>query len=280
MKKVGILYNPIKENALEKAEELAQVLQAKNVSTWTGKTGKTVEDWEAIDKSVDLVIIFGGDGTYLGTARQLCSQNISVPILGINRGHLGFLSESEEIGFEELAERIANDDLAIETRSLLQAFLPEQNKTVNALNDIVVTRSHHSNLLYTDLYVDENLLASFRADGLIIATPTGSTAYALSAGGSVMDPNISAFQIIPISPHSLTSRPHVISDDQTIILESKDEIDFFMQADGQELITLPPKTKVIIQKSPYKLKLAKLMSGRQNFYSILRDKLRWGSFVG
>jgi len=155
--------------------------------------------------------------------------------------------------------------------------LPKYGKSFTAVNDIAINRSHYSNLLYTDLYIDDNLLHSFRADGIVVCTPTGSTAYALSSGGAVMDPNIHAFEIVPIAAHSLTSRPHVISDTQTIVLKSQDSLEFFMQADGQELISLDPGTEIVISKHPKALRLVKLKTKDRNFYSILRDKMKWGS---
>ncbi len=274
MKKIGILYNPIKEKLKERADELADLIKDK-YKVWIQTTGKEEKDWEPIDSDSDLIIVFGGDGTFLNTARNVCKYEI--PILGINHGHLGFLSESADIDLEELAEYINHENIIIEDRDMLQGYLPELDISFHALNDIVINRSHLANLLYTDLYVGEDLLSSFRSDGLIVCTPTGSTAYALSAGGAVMDPGIQAFQIVPIAPHSLTSRPHVISNDQTIVIHSRDEIKFFMQADGQELIELKPGSKIIVQKSPYKLKLAGLKGKKLSFYNILRDKFLWGS---
>lgn len=273
MKKVGILFNPIKAGLEEKANTLADLLKDK-FETWVSQTGKAESDWQPIESDSDLVVIFGGDGTLLNTARNLCTHGI--PILGINHGHLGFLSESADIALEELAKDIKENNLDIEERTMLQAYIPETDKTYIALNDIVINRSHFSNLLFTDLYVGKELLSSFRSDGLVVCTPTGSTAYALSAGGAVMDPNIAAFQIVPIAPHSLTSRPHVISDDQSIVLHSRDQIGFFMQADGQELIDIKPGSKIIVQKAAYKLNLAGLRDRKLSFYNILREKLHWG----
>lgn len=274
MNKVGILFNPIKAGLKEKASELAALL-GKDLSVWVSETGQEAGDWKPIETDSDLVVVFGGDGTFLSTARFICEHGI--PILGINHGHLGFLSESADIELKELADVIIKNKLIIEKRSMLKVSVSGQKDSFNALNDIVINRSHYSNLLYTDLYIENELLSSFRSDGLVICTPTGSTAYALSAGGSVMDPGIAAFQIVPIAPHSLTSRPHVISDDQTIVLESKDKIGFFMQADGQELIDLEPGVKLTIQKSAHHLQLAHIKDKRLSFYNILRDKLHWGT---
>jgi NAD+ kinase len=228
-----------------------------------------------LDSSFDFVIALGGDGTFLLSSKQVIRNNI--PLLGVNFGHLGFLSEYGDIEIEELVEEIIAGNFLIEERTLLEAEESQSAIKVIALNDIAVNRSLSANLLHTDLYLDSDLLHSFRSDGIIICTPTGSTAYALSAGGAVMDPNIKAFQIVPIAAHSLNSRPHVISDNQEIVLVSKDSnAPFVMQADGQELISLNPGTKIRFYKSKFLLKLAKLTKRYRSFYSILRDKMKWG----
>lgn len=272
--KVKIFYNPIKEGAQARANELTQLLIGKGIDTGIKKTARKSSEWSMTDTDVSLVVIFGGDGSFLSTARHILPYKI--PILGINYGRLGFLSEYGDMCMEELSKLIKNDQIDIESRTVLEARLPNQERTFVGINDIAINRSHHSNLLYTDLYVDDNLLHSFRSDGIIISTPTGSTAYALSAGGAVMDPNIRAFEIVPVAAHSLTSRPHVISDEQTIVIVSKDSKKFFMQADGQEIVSLDPGTKIIVRKSPHQLLLAKLRGKSKNFYSVLRDKMKWG----
>ncbi len=273
--KICVFYNPTKDQAELRARELADELAALDIEVQVNKTEKDVFKWKAtLDSSFDLVVVFGGDGTFLATARQTVAH--SIPIMGINHGHLGFLSEYGDIELKILASEIKARNWRLEERTVIQAQLPEYGKIFIAINDIAILRSHYTNLLYTDLYVDDNLLHSFRADGIVISTPTGSTAYALSAGGAVMDPNIRAFEIVPIAAHSLASRPHVISDEQTIVLKSKDSLEFFMQADGQELISLDPGTSIIVTRFAQPLRLCRLKSADRNFYSILRDKMKWG----
>ncbi len=273
--KVSVFYNPSKNQAELRARDFAEELGKLGVIAQVDKTEKDVYKWKAVlDSSFDLVVVFGGDGTFLATARQVISHGI--PIMGVNHGHLGFLSEYGDMELAEMARQIKARQWKVEERTVLQAYLPDYDKTFIAINDIAVLRSHYSNLLYTDLYVDDNLLHSFRADGIVVSTPTGSTAYALSAGGAVMDPNIRAFQIVPIAAHSLSSRPHVISDEQRIVLKSKDSMEFYMQADGQELISLEPGASMILTRFEHMLKLCRLNSPERNFYSILRDKMKWG----
>lgn len=276
--KVTIFYNPRKQEAALKAKRLEGAFNLLRANTKVYETKSSSEDWDLVDKDCKVVIALGGDGTLLLVSKQVLRHNI--PLLGVNFGHLGFLSEYGDIEMEDLAKEVFENQIHIEDRFLLKAEIPELKANLYALNDIVVNRSLGSNLLYTDLFIDNNLLHSFRSDGIVICTPTGSTAYALSAGGAVMDPHIKAFQIVPIAAHSLNSRSHVVSEEQEIVLISKDTNNpFYIQADGQELIELKPGTKIIIKKAEYSLKLAKLKSRNRNFYSILRDKMKWGSVV-
>lgn len=273
MSRVAIFYNPLKDKAPVFAASMAKELEAFDFD---------VEIIEArserfkLAKETELALVMGGDGTFLSASKYVVEQDL--PLLGINFGHLGFLSEYGNVEAKELAQAIASKDYIIQERTLLEAQIPSIGRKLIALNEIVVSRNPKSNLLLTDLYIDNDLLHSYRSDGIIISTPTGSTAYALSAGGAVMDPNIRAFEIVPIAAHSLASRPHVISDEQSIVLESRDnKSSFFIQADGQDLIELKPGSKVIFAKSAHSLKLVKLNRSYRSFYSILRDKMKWGS---
>lgn len=279
MSKFAIFYNPIKTIAAKTAKELQLALEKKNHRVKVIETKKSSADWGLLDGDEDLAVALGGDGTFLLSARQVIDHGL--PLLGINFGHLGFLSEYGDIEIEELAEDVSNLNIVVEERTILEALIPEQDVDTFAINDIAVNRSVGSNLLYTDLYIDDDLLHSYRSDGVVVCTPTGSTAYALSAGGAVMDPNIHAFQIVPIAAHSLNSRAHVVSDSQTIVLQSKKEHNepFTMQPDGQELITVKPGAKIILKKARNPLKLAKLKRRQRSFYSILRDKMKWGSSI-
>ncbi len=277
--KYAIFYNPLKPVAAQTAKDLKIALEKKNHRVSVIETKRSSNDWDSLDGDEDLAIALGGDGTFLLSARQVFSH--SMPLLGINFGHLGFLSEYGDIEIDELAEEISNMNIVVEERVILEALIPEQNIDTFAINDIAVNRSLSSNLLHTDLYIDEDLLHSYRSDAIVISTPTGSTAYSLSAGGAVMDPNIKAFQIVPVAAHSLNSRAHVVSDEQTIVLQSKKDLNapFTMQPDGQELITVNPGAKIILKKAQKPLKLAKLKKRQRSFYSILRDKMKWGSSI-
>ena len=279
MSKFAIFYNPLKSVAAKTAADLGKALEKINHRVKVIETKRSSQDWGLLDGDEDLAIALGGDGTFLLSARQVINHNM--PLLGINFGHLGFLSEYGDIEIEELSQEISNLNIVVEERTILEAVIPEQDIDTFAINDIAVNRSLSSNLLHTDLFIDDDLLHSYRSDGIVVCTPTGSTAYALSAGGAVMDPNIHAFQIVPIAAHSLNSRAHVVSDSQTIVLQSKKDTNapFTMQPDGQELITVNPGAKIILKKAQNPLKLAKLKKRQRSFYSILRDKMKWGSSI-
>ncbi len=276
MEKVVIFYNPVKLKALSKAESLAIALEQKNFEVVVSATKQTADDWGVLTKDTKLAVVLGGDGSFLISARQAYLYDVA--LLGINYGHLGFLSEFGNVSMRDFAEIIATENYQIERRSFIKAEISSLDTSLYALNEIVVNRNRKSNLLLTDLYIDKNLLHSFRSDGIVICTPTGSTAYALSAGGAVMDPNIHAFQIVPIAAHSLNSRPHVVSDSQEIVLESNESnLSFYIQADGYQTLELPPGTKIKLSRAENTLKLAKIINADRNFYSILRDKMKWGS---
>ena len=277
IKKIHIFYNPLKPEAKKTATELDAIFKRHHINSKFAETETESAAWLAVDDDTDMLIVLGGDGTFLKAAPQVLSR--SIPILGVNFGHLGFLSEFGDMPMSKLSEFILDENFTIEERSTLSAFIEDTNEYYYAINDITLNRSHYTNLLYTDIYIGTDLLHSLRADGLIISTPTGSTAYAISAGGAVMDPNISAFQIVPIAPHSLNSRPHVVSDSSIIKLESKDYMNFFLHADGRDLVELKAKSRIIVKKSPYTLKLVKLNIPDRNFYSVLREKLQWGSIA-
>lgn len=276
MHKVAIFINPHKTEAPQAASRLELALKSRGIITRIIQTQRNTNDWAQLDSDFDLALAMGGDGTFLLTAKQVAHK--SIPLLGVNFGHLGFLSEYGDIAMEDLAEKIAHKDFTVQERSMLRANLPNISKNYYALNDIVLYRLAHANLLYTDLYIDNDLVHSYRSDGIIVCTPTGSTAYALSAGGAVMDPNIHAFQIVPIAAHSLSSRPHVVSDEQVIVIETEENKNkFYLQADGQDLVEIEPGASITIQKAEYNLKLARLKHSHRSFYSILRDKMKWGS---
>ncbi|MDX1381991.1 MAG: NAD(+)/NADH kinase [Thermoanaerobaculia bacterium] len=224
----------------------------------------------------DLLIVLGGDGTLMSVAR---AQAHRVPILGVNLGTLGFLTEINrgEL-YACLVETLAGR-FETEARSLIDVDLQRVGGSriaYRALNDVVVTKSALARIIDLRVEVDQRLVARYRSDGLILSTPTGSTAYNLSAGGPIVYPSLPVILITPICPHTLTHRPLVVPETSRIevTLETPDE-EVYLTVDGQEGTTLEPGAKVCVGSSESKAELVRI-SGR-SFYDSLRSKLRWGS---
>lgn len=224
-------------------------------------------------KKADIAIALGGDGTMLAAAAEVSLYGI--PILGINIGHLGFLAEIEPQNMEPYLERLLASDYHIEKRMMLQANVIHENRTIqtfHALNDIVVSRASFSRLLNLKTRYDGHLLDSFVADGVILSTPTGSTAYSLSAGGPILDPSLDVILITPICPHTMHARSMVLPLGQPISVEiGEQDHDSFVTADGKQGVSMSEGDRVTITKSNYCTKLIKLTD--TTFYDTIRQKL-------
>lgn len=225
-----------------------------------------------------LIVVVGGDGSLLSAARM--AIHIGVPVIGINRGHLGFLTDILPQMFESVLDEVLAGHYIQEKRSLLQLrFADESGKTIlaDALNDIVLSRGTETHLVRFDVYIDEQFVSHYRADGLIFSTPTGSTAYALSAGGPIMHPNLRALVMVPMFSHSLSARPLVIDANSTIRLHLSEhnEIPLHISCDGHDSYPIKPGTSVFIEKNPCTLEL--LHPTDYHYYDTLRVKLGWGS---
>lgn len=232
---------------------------------------------EKILSTADCAIVLGGDGTILQTSRELAEYNL--PILGVNLGNFGFLAEVEEKEVIDTLRKIHAGEYNIEERMMLEADMSINGNIINsglALNDIVITRTALSRMVGYSVYVNNNLVNNYKADGVIISTPTGSTAYNLSAGGPLLAPNNEILVMTPICPHSLTARSIVLSGEDIVRItfesnrSSWDE-DLMITIDGQEGIKINNDTSIIIRKSNLKTKLIKLND--KDFYSLLRKKL-------
>lgn len=226
-------------------------------------------------ESLDLVVVLGGDGTFLSAARD--TAPIDVPLLGVNLGSLGFLTEVPPQSLYPMLEAIAQGRAPVEHRSLMQCQLfrgEEVRGTYLVFNDAVVNKTALARLNNYDLYVDKVFVAGYRADGMIVSTPTGSTAYSLSAGGPVLMPTIKAFVITPVAPHSLTHRPLVVPDsvEIEIVLRTEDEV-AYLSLDGQPGLDLRDGDRVRCRKSEHKVTLFRSGS---DFFQALRTKLKWG----
>jgi NAD+ kinase len=280
---VGIVCKPIKTVVCAVVPPLINWLHKRKIETFVdteaqsclGASGPGMPR-ESLGAKVDLLIVLGGDGTLLSAARALHGHN--VPILAVNLGALGFLTSVtlDEL-YPVLEQALAGEHISSE-RMMLEAAVSQNGAAVErqpALNDAVVTKSALARMLDFDVYVDTNHIGRYRADGLIVATPTGSTAYSLAAGGPIIHPDLDAFVITPICPHMLTNRPLVIPGSARV------EVDFtaaeepvYLTLDGQIGLQLGPADRVTITKSPNKVKLVRPPG--KTYYEILRSKLRWG----
>jgi len=222
----------------------------------------------------DMVIAFGGDGTILSVARMVGDR--STPILGINLGKLGFLAEVAPEEIEQAVGEIVARKYVVEDRLVLKAVLPGlAGKTLYAVNDVVVDKSRSSRLISLDVSIDGQFAVTFRADGLIVSTPTGSTRYALSSGGPIVVPTSSVIGITPISPHTLSGRPLIVPDTTVIRLVVQGPVgEVLLSADGQMESFLSPPVEVVITRAEYPLRLVKRVG--QSYFDLLRAKLLWG----
>lgn len=227
------------------------------------------------ERDLDLVIVLGGDGTLLSAARTTAA--LDAPLLGVNLGSLGFLTEVAPESLYSMLDAIAAGRATIEHRSLMHCeLLRDEEVRGNYLvfNDAVVNKTALARLNTYDLYIDRKFVASYRADGMIVATPTGSTAYSLSAGGPVMMPTVNAFVITPVAPHSLTHRPLVVPDsvEIEILLKSEEEV-AYLSLDGQPGLDLRDGDRVRCRRSEHQVNLFRSGS---DFFEVLRSKFKWG----
>ena len=231
----------------------------------------TVLEHKEFVKKVDIVVVFGGDGTLLNAARKYL--NYDIPILGINMGNVGFLTDISTDNFEKTIKEVLDGNCKIEERNLVSAKFG--NNHLYGLNEVVIHSGAYAQLMRYRLNVNDKVVYEQRSDGLIIATPTGSTAYALSAGGPIIHPSLDVWTILPMLPQSLSSRPFVISTDEKV------EMDLFdgpnenakICVDGQDDIDIPYGEKILISKMEKTLKL--VHPNDNDFFEACREKLGW-----
>lgn len=235
--------------------------------------GIRFEEKEALIRLSDYLISFGGDGTLLMTARLVGASG--KPILGVNVGKLGFLTEVETKELEHAFERLSAKDYQLEQRMTLEARW--DSNVAYALNDFVLVRGETVRFIKIRTEVDGTFLNNYIADGLIVATPTGSTAYSLSANGPILTPTLDAIIINPICPHTLTARPLVINSDRTIRLTLESHEIVKLTADGREDAQIQTGQSVTIRQAAHKINLIRF--GERNFFDVLRSKLHWGEDV-
>jgi NAD+ kinase len=224
----------------------------------------------------DIIIVLGGDGTMLSVCRLVGDKGI--PILGINIGGLGFLTEVHRDEIYDVLGKVLTEDCPFEERMMLTANVYRQSECITeyvVMNDVVVNKGALARIIDLETYINHDYVTTFKADGLIVSTPTGSTAYALSAGGPILYPTLNSIVLAPICPHMLTNRPIVLPDDVVIeiILRSQTE-DVFLTLDGQVGFSLKLNDIVEVKKSIFKTKL--LTPCGKDYFQILRTKLKWG----
>jgi NAD+ kinase len=232
---------------------------------------------ETMPQMVDAIIVFGGDGTLLSVARL--NQIEKVPVLAVNLGSLGFLTEISTSEIPAVINQLLQGDYVPDKRMMLEATLikngAEKGPVFQALNDVVVNKGALARMMDLDTSVNDLYLNRFKADGLIICTPTGSTGYSLSAGGPIVYPSLNLISITPICPHTLTNRPLIISDESIIMIELMSESeDVFLTVDGQVGERIMRHDRIIVRKSEKSLSLVK--TPFRSYFEILKQKLKWG----
>ena len=234
-----------------------------------------VKSFSKIDKTINYIICVGGDGTILKASSYV--KNMGIPIIGINTGRLGFLAKIKAVEIDNVIQAITKKKYTISEKTLLSVSYKnkkQENKLGVALNELSITRKNTTSLITIETKLNDEYLNTYWADGLIIATPTGSTGYSLSCGGPIIMPESKNLVITPIAPHNLNARPLVIPDNTNITLKiSGRENEFFVSLDSK-ITTLSNEMLILVKKAPYKIKMIQLEN--DSFLQTLRDKLYWG----
>lgn len=282
MKKIGIIVKPHKPESKDVLNKLISWLESHKIEAVLDvDTAKIVNIKSGYQKSqiasqVDMIIVLGGDGTLLSVARLTISNGI--PILGVNLGGLGFLTEVTLDELYPTLEKIIAGDFVTDERMMLMTHIHRQGERLAqspVLNDVAINHGVVARMIILDIYVNAQFVTSLRGDGLIISTPTGSTAYSLSAGGPIIHPTVNAVILTPVCPHTLTNRPIVIPANVKIeaILRTEDE-GVMVTFDGQVGFSLKKEDIVEVRTAETKIKL--IRSPEKNYYEVLRKKLKWG----
>jgi NAD+ kinase len=267
--KVWLAFNPNKEKAIAAVKELKQYFRRNKIAVIDGQQPKKFLGAD------DLVVALGGDGTLLRVARAIAGCN--VPVLGVNLGGLGFLTEVTRQEMYKTLDKILQGNIAVEERMMLQAEVWRGKKkrgTYLALNDVVVNSSREARVVSLDLAIDNKPVANYIADGLIVATPTGSTAYTLSAGGPIVYPDMELIIVAPICPHMLTLRPLIVSAEKNVAITMKNDHQVGnVTMDGQVAVPVKLNDVIVVKKAEEKFLL--ITSPYKNYFEVLRTKLKW-----
>jgi len=280
LSRIGIIPNLSKDNNLHLTESITkwlldnnqEVLINNGIAIKLGKPELGTKN-EDIYMNSDFIIVLGGDGTLLNIARQ--SAYYEVPLFGINLGHLGFLTEVEAEEMFPALEKLIKGEYEIEKRMMLEATVETDNiqkeKSV-ALNDIGITKGPFSRIIRMGIYINDDFVDLYSADGVVISSPTGSTAYSLSAGGPIVSPDVEVMIVTPICPHILHSRSIVVSNNDEVKVEvCNNNNEVMLTVDGQQGYKLLPKDTIIVNKSAFSTRLIRIK--KRSFYDVLRKKL-------
>jgi NAD+ kinase len=282
MKKIGIVVKA-QQKAIDKAAELESWLQDKGIEVLTRENIPApvtsrhglVENIPKADADLSCVVILGGDGTFLSSIRWV--QDTGVPVLGVNLGAFGFLTETPVEQLFSVMEKVVKGDYTTEERILLSAKVVrngEQLACQTVLNDVVVNKEALARIAHIHTYVDDHYLTTFKADGLVVATPTGSTAYSLSAGGPIIHPSLKTIILTPICPFTLINRPLIVPDTVTIKIEIEEkDSNVFVSFDGQVGLDITNEDTIIVDKAPHTIHV--IRTAGQSYYDRLKAKLRW-----
>lgn len=252
------------------------VVLEKNTANDVADHKARVSSKDKLGELCDLVIVVGGDGSLLAAARALAK--FSVPLLGINRGRLGFLTDITPDEIEQKVGEVLSGKYMAESRFLLDMSVTRDGKPIgkgSSLNDVVIHPGEYIRMIEFDLFIDGQFVYTQRSDGLIVSTPTGSTAYALSGGGPIMHPKLDAIVVVPLNPHTLSSRPIVVegSSEFKIIIGEQNTTHSYVTCDGHEQVVTEPGDVIRIHKKPHRLTLIHPID--HNFYETCRSKLNW-----
>jgi NAD+ kinase len=280
---IGLVLNTEKDNSLEISNKMIKLIKQKGLDYLLEENGAKKLDlnhkrasFETLRKKADLIIVFGGDGTFLHTSLNFIGTGI--PLMGINLGRIGFLTEIETNELSEALDDIVNKNYSVESRNALEVSIKRGNDVINnkyAVNDVVINRGAVGEMLKVNMHINNEFVNSYRGDGIIVSTPTGSTAYSFSAGGPIINPKVKAILITPLCPHAVHVKPMVISDDEVINIDvdgKKDQI--YLTTDGRNTIKILSEDIVEIKSSEQEISLIKFPD--RTFYTILRNKMRVG----
>jgi NAD+ kinase len=285
MQRIAITAKATSPAALDYARHVGEELTQRGFSViWDDITAHALgADLRSCPKAelaaaADLLITFGGDGTLLSVARHAPEH---VPILGVNMGTLGFLTEIRVEEFPEMLERVLAGEHFVEPRVTFDVSIrgPQRDESARyrVLNDVVINKGAVARIIEMKVTVAGNFVSIFRGDGLIVSTPTGSTAYNLSAGGPIIYPTMSAVVLTPICPHMLTNRPIVLPDELDVEIAITRDVeghDIYLTMDGQEGTAVTPEDRICVRKSPHPILI--VQSADKNYFDVLRNKLKWG----